>query len=182
MTRVANMPPPAIGGAFSLTDHDGRSVSNETYRGRHVLIFFGFTHCRVVCPRALARLSAALDRLGPLADRIQPLYITVDPERDAPHVMRAFLRSYPRFTGLTGSRAQIDQAKTAFRVFAERVDDPAGDGYAVPHTAIAYVLDGGGAFRSHLTDALSAEEIAVRLAQLLDADGVSPGDGPINPA
>jgi len=112
------------------------------------LVFFGFTHCRIVCPRALGKLCRVLDDLGPLAERVQPLYVTVDPERDTPAVMREFLgRSYPRFTGLTGSPAQIDAAKAAFRVFARRVADPdSPGGYAMPHTAIAYLLDEAGRY------------------------------------
>jgi protein SCO1/2 len=161
----------SIGGSFRLMDHDGHEVSDETYRGHHVLIFFGFTNCRMVCPRALTKLSAALDSLGPLADRVRPIYITVDPERDTAGAMRSFLQSFPRFTGLTGSRAQIDRVKAAFRVFAQRVDDPAGKGdYAVPHTAITYVINPQGRFVSHFTDAPSAEEIATRLRPLLESD------------
>jgi protein SCO1 len=171
MTSLKTSPLLPIGGSFSLIDHDGRVVSDETYLGRYALIFFGFTHCRVVCPRALAKLSAVLESLGPLADQIRPIYVTIDPERDTPDAMRSFLQSYPRFTGLTGSREQIDRVKKAFRVFAQRVDDPAGNGeYAIPHTAIAYLLDPCGRFVSHFTDALSAEEIAVRLKQLMTAD------------
>jgi len=161
----------SIGGSFCLIDHDGHNVSDETYRGQYVLIFFGFTNCRVVCPRALTKLSAVLDSLGPLADRIRPIYVTVDPERDTPDAMRSFLQSYPRFTGLTGSLEQIDRIKKAYRVFAQRVDDLAGNGdYAVPHTAITYVLDPKGRFVSRFTDALSAEEIASRWRLLLKSD------------
>lgn len=152
-------------------DHDGREVSDETYRGDHVLIFFGFTNCRVVCPRALTKLTTALDSLGPLADSIRPIYITVDPERDTPDAMRSFLRSYPRFTGLTGSREQIDHVKGTFRVFAQRKDDHTGrGGYDVPHTAITYLIDPQGKIAAHFTDALSAEEIAGRLRSLLEHD------------
>jgi protein SCO1 len=169
-----------IGGSFCLIDHDNRVVSDETYLGHYALIFFGFTHCRVVCPRALAKLSAVLESLGPLADRIRPIYVTIDPERDTPDVMRSFLQPYPRFTGLTGSREQIDRVKKAFRVFAQRVDDPTGNGeYAIPHTAIAYVLDPRGRFVSHFTDAPSAEEIAVRLKQLLTTDCQPCGAGAV---
>ena len=176
MTSVETSPLSSIGGSFSLIDHDGQDVSDETYRGQYILIFFGFTNCRVVCPRALAKLSIVLDFLGPLAGRIRALYVTVDPERDTPHAMRAFLQSYPRFTGLTGSRQQIDRIKKAFRVFAQRVDDLAGNGdYAVPHTAITYVMDPKGRFVSHFTDALSAEEIACRLRLLLKSDEASRG-------
>jgi protein SCO1/2 len=152
-------------------DHDGHEVSDETYRGYHVLIFFGFTNCRVVCPRALTKLTAALYSLGPLADRVRPIYITVDPERDTAAAMRLFLQSYPRFTGLTGSREQIDHVKRAFRVFAERKDDLASNaGYVLPHTAITYLIDPQGKFLTHFSDALSAQEIANRLRSSLESD------------
>ena len=157
--------------SLCLIDHDGRNVSDETYRGDYVLIFFGFTHCPDVCPTTLFDVSEVLRSLGPDADRTAALFITVDPERDTPDAMRLFLQSYPRFTGLTGSREQIDRAKNAFRVFAQRVDDPAGNGgYAVVHTAITYVMDPRGRFVSHFTDALSAEELASRLRLLLESD------------
>jgi protein SCO1/2 len=160
---------PSVGGSFHLIDHDGREVSNQTFRGRYALLFFGFTHCRMVCPRALTKLSAVLEMLGSFAERIQPLYVTVDPERDTPEVMRAFLKSYPRFTGLTGARDQIDHAKKVFRVFAQRTHDATDkDGYAVPHTAITYVLDPEGNFVCHFNDALSSEEISTRMRSLLN--------------
>ena len=118
---------PPVGGSFRLIDHHGARVTDETYRGRFVLIFFGFTHCRVVCPRALSRLSAVLERLGPLTDQLQALYITVDPERDTPEVMRTFLeKSYPRFIGLTGTRAEIDAAKRAFQSLCRTTARSAG--------------------------------------------------------
>lgn len=156
-----------IGGHFSLTDHHDRPVTDATFHGRYALLFFGFTHCRVVCPRALGRLSQALDLIGDLAGEIQPLYVTVDPERDTPAVMRAFLeQAYPHFLGLTGDRAQIDRMKAAFKVFAERKDDPEEpDGYVVPHTAFSFLLDRSGAYKAHFIDAGDAEELAARLRQ-----------------
>jgi protein SCO1/2 len=88
---------------FELIDHDGNPVTNESYLGRHALVFFGFTNCKAVCPRALGQLSSVLDELGDRANGIVPLYVTVDPERDSPEVMKAFLtENFPRFTGLTG--------------------------------------------------------------------------------
>jgi protein SCO1/2 len=166
MNEVGLPPASPLGGSFDLVDHHGRRVTDAAYRGRYVLIFFGFTNCRVVCPRALTRLSAALDLLGPLADRIQPLYITVDPDRDTPEAMQVFLRSYPRFVGLTGSKEQIDRVKGEFRVFARRISDP-DDGATIRHTAIAYVMGPDGRYVSHFTDTTSSEETADRLRTLL---------------
>jgi protein SCO1/2 len=166
---------PPVGGSFQLIDHHGVRVTDETYRGRFVLIFFGFTHCRVVCPRALSKLSAVLERLGSLADQLQALYITVDPERDTPEIMRTFLeKAYPRFTGLTGAREEINAVKHAFRIFAERRPDPREpDGYVVPHTAISYLLDPTGQYAAHFTDALDETEVADRLRPLLVARATS---------
>lgn len=160
---------PMVKGTFRLTDHHGTAVTNQTYQGRWVLIFFGFTHCQAICPRALARLSKVLEIMGPLADQIQPLYITVDPQRDTPEVMKAYLEERaPRFTGLTGSPEEIDEAKRAFRVFAQRKADPEDpDGYTIPHTAITYVLSPDGKYTAHFTDALDETEVAQRLHSLI---------------
>jgi protein SCO1 len=157
-----------IDGRFALIDHDGQSVTNDTYRGRHALVFFGFTHCRVVCPRALSRITRALELVGPAADEIAPLYISVDPERDTPAVMKTFLAKYPRFTGLTGTREEVDATKQAFRVFAQRkADETEPDGYVVPHTALTYVLDPTGAYLTHFADTVDEETMARRLRELV---------------
>lgn len=159
-----------IEGRFALTDHHGNTVTEADYSGRHMLVFFGFTHCKVVCPRALGKLSDVLDRLGDLADEIAPLYITVDPERDSPEVMKAFLEGgYPRFTGLTGTREQCDAAKKAFRVFAEKKPDPDDpEGYDVPHTAFVYLLGRDGEYVAHFGDHLDAEELAAKLRDRIE--------------
>lgn len=154
-----------IGGSFSLTDHSGRPVTDASFHGKYVLLFFGFTHCKVVCPRALGRISVALDLLGVLADEIQPLYVTVDPERDTPEVMRAFLEaSYPRFLGLTGDKEKTAAMKVAYKVFAERREYPDNaDEYDVPHTAFTFLLDRQGEYRAHFVDAGDAGELADKI-------------------
>lgn len=159
-----------VGARFDLIDHHGNRVSNDTYRGRHPLVFFGFTHCAVVCPRALGKLSVALDELGAPRERLVPLYVTVDPERDDPERLKKFLEtSYPRFTGLTGSPQALEDARREFRVFAVRKDDPdAEGGYQVPHSAITYLLDTDGTYLTHFTDALHATEVARRLTGVLN--------------
>lgn len=162
--------------SFTLTDHDGNDVTETSYPGRYLLAFFGFTHCASVCPRALARLTDVLGRLGADADRIQPLYVTVDPQRDTPEVMKSFLaRTAPAFTGLTGTQDQIDAARSAFHVFTQRRSDPsAPDGYAMPHTAITYLVGPDGDFAAHFGDAVPAEEVCTRIRRTLrEADQVT---------
>ena len=162
-TKATCVPP-----RFDLIDHDGNHVTNESYAGNYVLVFFGFTHCKMVCPRALAKLSDVLDSIGEHAERITALYITVDPERDTAAVMKAFLtQNFPRFTGLTGSLEAIESAKKQFRVFAKKnrnLDDP--EGYVVPHSAITYVLGPDGIFLMHFTDAAEPSAVADTLARL----------------
>lgn len=155
--------------AFTLVDHRGTPVTEASYHGRWALVFFGFTHCKAVCPRALGRLTEVMAELGPLGDAVEPLYITVDPERDTPPVMRAFLETnYPRFTGLTGTPEQVEAARKAFRVFARRVDDPADpDGYVVPHTAMTYLLDPTGTYATSWPDSADAATVTTELGDLL---------------
>ena len=159
----------SIRGTFELRDHDGRDVTEQSYRDKYVLVFFGFTHCKVVCPRALSRLSNVLDRLGPRADRIQPLYVTVDPQRDNPAVMKEFLSSaYPRFTGLTGSEEQIRTAQESFRVFSRPAPDPDDpDGYRMPHSAFTYVLGPDGSYLTHFADVVGEVELFTRLSSII---------------
>lgn len=161
------MPVNSIPPIFSLTDHDGRSVSEIDYRGRYVIAFFGFTNCAVVCPRALERLTHALEQLGTNAARITPLYISVDPERDNPEAMKEFLsQRAPLFTGLTGTWEQVNAAKRAFHVFAQQKKDSNG-GYTVPHTAITYILGPDGHLLDHLNDSIAVEQVTQRLRQVL---------------
>ncbi|MGV2106040.1 SCO family protein [Agrobacterium vitis] len=156
-------------GSFSLTDHNGHAVTEASYRGSFMLIYFGFTHCRKVCPRSLACMSAALDTLGETRHMVVPLYITVDPERDTPERMKAFVEAnFPRFTGLTGSREAIDSAKASFRVFSRKGLDPEdAEGYAMPHTAFAYLLGPDGKYLTHFMDTVDDLQMANRLRILL---------------
>jgi protein SCO1/2 len=159
-----------ICGRFSLFDHHGQPVTESSYRGSWMLVLFGFTHCQLVCPRALAKYSVVIDRLEPTdAAQVKPLYVTVDPERDSPEVMRNFLqRSYPRFTGLTGPAPAIEAAKDAFSVFTRRRPDAADpDGYAVVHSAMAFLLNPRGEYAAHFSDAATTETILNRLREIL---------------
>jgi protein SCO1 len=166
-----------IDGRFELVDHFGQPVNERSFGERHLLVFFGFCHCAVVCPRELTKLGTALERLGPLAARVQPLYITVDPQRDDPATMQACLARYPGgFLGLTGTPAQIESAKRSYRVFAKPIEDnKAPGGYVVPHTALAYLMAPGGRYETHLSDALGVDAVAERLRRYITMSGAKSG-------
>lgn len=158
-----------VGGPFTLTDHTGKTVTDRDFRGKHMLVFFGFTFCPDVCPTALQVVAAALDKLGPKADRIVPLFITIDPERDTPQQMAQYVRSFsPRLIGLTGTQAEIDTVLKEYRVYAQKVPDPKSSaGYTMDHSAIIYVMGVDGAYRTHFTHTTDADAMAERLAKML---------------
>jgi protein SCO1 len=131
----------AIGGPFKLVDQNGQIVTDQDLKGRPFLVFFGFTHCPDVCPTNLFEVSEILRALGPDADRTRALFITVDPERDTPAVMKDYLSSFdPHLSGLTGNAAEIAAVAKTYRVYFKKVPLEQG-GYTMDHTAIVYLMD-----------------------------------------
>jgi protein SCO1 len=136
----------AVGGPFHLEDQYGKAVTDQDMKGRPFLVFFGFTHCPDICPTTLFDMSQVLRKLGPDADRTGALFITVDPERDTPAVMKDYLSNFdPHLLGLTGDQASIDAAIKAYRVYAKKVPLKDGD-YTMDHTAVVYLMDKNGEF------------------------------------
>ncbi len=136
----------AVGGPFHLEDQNGKPVSDQDLKGHPSLVFFGFTHCPDVCPTTLFDMSQLLRKLGPDADRVGAVFITVDPERDTPAVMKDYLSNFdPHLRGLTGDQASINAAIKAYRVYAKKVPLEGGD-YTMDHTAIVYLMDKDGHF------------------------------------
>jgi cytochrome oxidase Cu insertion factor (SCO1/SenC/PrrC family) len=158
-----------IGGPFTLTDHTGKRVTDADFRGRYMLVFFGFTFCPDVCPSGLQVIAAALDKLGPKAESIVPLFVSVDPERDTPAQLASYVKSFhPRLIGLTGTPAEIEAAVKAYRVYAKKVTDPKSTaGYTFDHSTFIYVMGPDGAYRTHFTHTTSVDAMAERLAKLL---------------
>jgi protein SCO1/2 len=152
----------AIGGPFKLVDQNGQTVTDQDLKGRPFLVFFGFTHCPDVCPTTLFEVSEILRALGPDADRARALFITVDPERDTPAVMKDYLSSFdPHLSGLTGNAAEIAAVAKAYRVYFKKVPLEQS-GYTMDHTAIVYLMDKDGRFVSPFnlkrpTDAAAAD-------------------------
>lgn len=160
-----------VGGPFTLTDHNGREVTEKTFLGKYMLVFFGFTFCPDVCPTELQVISAALDQMGPEADAIQPVFITVDPERDTPEVLKAYVSNFgPRLMGLTGTPEQVATAARAFRVYYAKVKNSgsAAD-YMMDHSTIIYLMGPDGRFVKHMTYTTDAAKLAGELKKTVTA-------------
>jgi protein SCO1/2 len=137
-------PASAVGGPFTLVDHNGRTVTEKTFEGHPYLVFFGFTHCPDVCPTTLFNLSEVLKATGEDGRDLRALFITVDPERDTPEAMKSYISSFDeRIVGLTGDRAAVEAAIRTFRAYAKKVPTSGGD-YTMEHSATVYLMDEDG--------------------------------------
>jgi protein SCO1 len=136
-----------LGGPFLLTDQNGATRTDQEFRGKFMLVFFGYTYCPDVCPTTLAVIKSALEMMGSRADRIVPLFITVDPKRDTPEKLKAYLSSFgPRFVGLTGDHNAIASVAKEYRVYYRTRPAENGGDYTVDHSGIVYLMDESGKF------------------------------------
>lgn len=154
-----------VGGSFKLIDHLGQPRSDADFRGRYMLIYFGFTFCPDICPTTLAVVAEALDKMGSDAQKIVPVLITIDPERDTPAVLADYVKAFgPTFVGLTGSGAQIKEVEKKFRVYA--VKRPTGDAggkdgtYGVDHSNVLYLVGPDGKVKHFYTETISPDDLA----------------------
>ena len=160
-----------VGGPFALTDQTGHARTNEDFRGRLMLVYFGFTTCPDVCPTDLQAIGLALDKLGPDAENVQPIFITVDPERDtATHLAEYMPLFHPRLIGLTGSAEAIRNVADAYKVYYAKVPLKDGD-YTVDHTAYIYLMDRDGNYLGFFPPGTSAERMVEIIKPRLAAPG-----------
>jgi cytochrome oxidase Cu insertion factor (SCO1/SenC/PrrC family) len=157
-----------VGGPFTLTDQTGRKVTEKDFLGKYLLVFFGYTYCPDICPTELQVMSAALDSLGPKADAIQPVFITVDPQRDTPEVLKQYIGNFhPRLVGLTGTPEEIASVAKTYRVFFSRVDNSAPDTYLMDHSTIMYLMDPQGKFLKHFSYSTDSAALAKALEEAM---------------
>lgn len=158
-----------IGGPFTLTDQNGKKVSDKDFQGRYTLVFFGFTHCPDICPAGLQLIAAALDKIGDKANNITPIFVSVDPERDTPEVLAAYVKNFSdRIVGLTGTPAEIAAVAKAYRVFYEKTPNERSPAeYGMNHTSIIYLMGPDGAYVAHFTPMTSVEQMSEKLSKLL---------------
>lgn len=157
-----------FGKPLSLTDHTGKLRTMEDFKGKVVVLFFGYTHCPDVCPTTMSDLKQTMKLLGSQSDAVQVLFVTVDPERDTQEVLAQFVPSFdPRFIGLRGTDAEVAANMAEYKVYAAKVSEPGKTGYSMDHSAGMYVFDKNGAPRIYLSYGQKPAEIAHDLQQLL---------------
>ena len=134
---------PGIGGDFTLVNQDGKTVTQDDFRGKALAIFFGYTHCPDACPTTLSDMTDRLKALGPDGDKFNVLFVSIDPERDTPALLKTYLESFdPRISAATGSQAQVEDAMKKFRVYARKVGE--GDAYTYDHSTAVYLMNARG--------------------------------------
>jgi protein SCO1/2 len=162
------LPPEGSRVSFALTGTDGTEITEQSYRGKWLVVYFGYTFCPDICPTTLLEIAGALEALGPHAGAVQALFITIDPKRDTPSVLSAYVKSFdPRLVGLSGTPAQIAHAAKSFHVFYERQDTDNGS-YSYDHSTFIYVVDPDGNFAKAITGEGGSKQIADALSALMN--------------
>jgi len=158
--RVVTTGQADVGGPFQLTDQSGKRVSDKDFRGRYMLIYFGYSFCPDVCPTTLAVMAQALEKLGDRSQRIAPILITIDPERDTPKVLEDYVKAFgPSFVGLTGSVAEIKAVEKKYRVYAVKKPLEGGN-YGMDHSSVIYLMGPDGKLVSFYDEAISPDDLA----------------------
>ena len=153
---------------FALADHNGVQRSLADFKGKAVVVFFGFTQCPDVCPTALADLAEVKRLLGPQGDKLQGIFVSVDPERDTPEVLKAYMTNFdPSFLALRPSMDQLPEVAKGFKVFYKKVEGPTLTSYTIEHSAGSYVFDPQGRVRLYTRQAVGAQGLAEDIALLL---------------
>lgn len=157
----------AVGGPFLLVDQEGRPRTEKEFRGRFMLVYFGYTYCPDVCPTTLAVIEEALKKLGPAASRVRPVFVTVDPARDTPDVLKSYLSAFgPQFVGLTGNADAIKDIERKYSVYAAR-EPLSGGGYAMSHSNTIYLMGPNGKFVTYYEAQIGPEKLAAELRKNL---------------
>jgi protein SCO1 len=157
-----------FGKELALTGHDGKPRTLADFRGKLVVLFFGYTHCPDICPTTLVDLAAVMKQLGPDAARVQVLFVTLDPERDTPEVLSKYVPAFDAsFLGLSGDDAATQRVAKEFRIFYEKQPGGAPGAYTVDHSAQSYVLDGRGRMRLFVKQDRISQDLAEDLRMLL---------------
>jgi len=163
--RVVSTGQADVGGPFRLTGQDGKSVTDQDFRGRYMLIYFGYSFCPDVCPTTLSVMAQALEKIGGRSRQVAPIFITIDPERDTPKVLDDYMKAFgPSFVGLTGSVDDIKAVEKKYRVYAVKKPLEGGN-YGMDHSSVIYLMGPDGKLVSFYDEAISPDDLAKELKQ-----------------
>lgn len=166
-TKTLSAGKAAIGGPFTLVDGDGRTYTDKDLLGQFALLYFGFTYCPDICPDELEKMAKAIQELDKAGQTVQPVFISIDPERDNPKQVKAYVKEFhPKLLGLTGSMPQVQEAAKAYRVYFTKTDD--SKDYLVDHSIIMYLIDPKGKFVSFYGKTYTAEQLANAIASQIE--------------
>jgi len=165
---VAVQSPISLGGPFTLINHKGEAVTDASFHGQYMLVFFGYGYCPDVCPTELANMAAAMDYLGPAADKVQPVFISVDPARDTPEYLAQYVSHFhPKLIGLTGTESEIQKVAKAYRVFYAKAPSEKPDDYLVNHSSFVYLMGPDGAYVALFRHQTDPKEMANAIAEFI---------------
>ena len=154
----------SIGGPFTLTDQHGVPVSDDQFRGRFMLVYFGYSFCQDICPTDLATMTTALDQLGDAGGQVQPIFVTIDPEHDTVERLAEYAPLFhPRLIALTGTPEEISRVAAQYRVYYEK--SGSGPDYLMDHSGIIYLMDREGRFLTHFSQGTTPDRIADAIRQ-----------------
>jgi protein SCO1/2 len=160
--------PVAIGGEFTLVDQNGATRHAQDFRGKLMLVYFGYTFCPDACPTALQDMSRTIDLLGPKGDAVQPIFVTIDPARDTVEQMKLYASNFhPRLIALTGSPEQVAEAAKVYRVYYAKGKSSGGNDYLMDHTVFIYLMGRDGKYVSHFPPGTTAEQMAAAIEKRL---------------
>ncbi len=166
---VTTFPLKVIGGDFELIDHDGKQVTNKSYQGRHLLVFFGYIGCKSMCSISLARIGKVLTLLGGSVNKLAPLVITVDPKRDTPEVMKAALHKFhPQLIGLTGTADKLQAAYQSYKQKPTLLGNDDNDDAIISHSSYIYLIDNNGEFVTLMPPILTPESMTKIIHKYID--------------
>jgi len=157
-----------VGGPFTLTDTSGKQRSDTEFRGKLMVVYFGYTFCPDVCPTDLMSISQALDTLGPAANSIQPIFITIDPERDSKRMAEYLAAFYPSFIGLTGSADEIRKVANSYKAAYSKVEDGKTGDYTIDHAGVIYLMGKGGEYLGFVPPQTGPDRLAEVLRKYLN--------------
>jgi protein SCO1/2 len=175
--KPAGLTAASVGGPFALQDGNGRTVTDRDLRGRWLLVYFGYTSCPDACPTTLTEVATAMDKLGEHADQVQPVFISVDPQRDTPQVVKDYVAAFtPKLLGLTGTPEQVAQVAREYRVYYAIHRSGGGPGdYSVDHSSLLYLMGPDGRFVAPIRADESGEAIAADIAKYVEPQNISKG-------